>query len=42
MDVIGNGAARRELLGAGNDDAVVALFHDAGIKRRVALLMRGF
>ena len=41
MQAVGEHAGGRELLGAGDDDAVVALLDDAGIERRVLLRMRG-
>ena len=40
MQIIGEHAAGRELLGARDDDAVVALLDDAGVERRVLLRMR--
>ena len=41
LDVVGEDAAGRDLLGARDHDAVVALLHHAGMQRRVALLVRG-
>ena len=41
MKVIRQHAGGGKLLGALDDDAVVALLHHAGVKRRVALLVRG-
>ena len=41
MDVVGDRAGGGQLLRAGDDDAVVALLDHAGIKRRIALLVRG-
>ena len=42
MDEVGDGAGGRQLLRAGDDDAVVALLDHTGIERGVALLVRGF
>ena len=41
LHVIGIDAAARQLLPAGNDDAGISFFHNAGVKRRVRLLMGG-
>ncbi len=41
MDDVGDRAAGRELLRARDHDAVVALLDDAGVERRIALLVRG-
>ena len=41
MNPVGQHAAGRELLRAGDHDAVVALLHHAGVERRIALLVRG-
>src|SRR5215468_10731584 len=39
VKIVGEHARRRELLGAGDDDAVIALFDDAGVEGWIALLM---